>query len=51
VHLQVVTSLLEGREVCLSEIICMVRHIMRQPSIGWPAGSGYNAPYRDDPPP
>jgi hypothetical protein len=51
VHLQMVTSLIEGRAVSLIEIISMVKCILRQPSIGSLAGNGYDAPYRDDPPP
>lgn len=50
-HLKVVISLIEGRAVALSEILSMVRHILRQHSIGWPGDGGYNGPYSDDPPP
>jgi hypothetical protein len=32
VHLQLVTSLIEGRQVVLSEILSMVKRILRQPS-------------------
>ena len=51
VHLKLVTSLIEGRAVALSEIFSMVRRILRQPSIGWLADGGYNGPYFDDPAP
>jgi hypothetical protein len=51
VHLKVVTSLIEGRAVAVSEIISMVRRLLRQHSIEWPGDSRYNAPYLDDPSP
>jgi hypothetical protein len=51
IHLKVVTSLIEGRAVALSEILSMVRRLLRQHSIEWPGDGDYNAPYLDDPPP
>ena len=51
VHLKVVTSLIEGRAVALSEIFSMVRCILRQHSIEWIGDGSYNAPYLYNPPP
>jgi len=51
VHLKMVTSLVEGRAVGFLEVFAMVRRILRQHSIGWPAKLGYNLPNLDNPPP
>jgi hypothetical protein len=51
VHLKMVTSLVEGRAVAFWEVFAMVRRILRQHSIGWPAELDYNLPNLDNPPP
>jgi len=51
VHLKMVTSLVEGRPVAFSEVFAMVRRILRQHSIGWPADIGYNVLNLNNPPP
>lgn len=51
VHLQVVTSLIEGRAVSLAEIASMVKEILRQPSIGKWGKCVYEVPYADKSPP
>jgi len=51
IHLKVVTSLIEGRAVTVSEVFSMVRRILRQHSIEWIREACYDAPYLDNPPP
>jgi hypothetical protein len=51
VHLKVVTSLIEGRSVALSEIFAMVRRILRQPSLDSWGITVYQGPYSENLPP
>ena len=51
VHLQLVTSLIEGRAVSLSEIFAMLKRILRQHSIGWPKKPVYTSPVLNKTPP
>jgi hypothetical protein len=50
-HLQIVTSLIEGRAVAVSEILVMLRRLLRQPSIGWLNKSVYTPPEPEKLPP
>jgi hypothetical protein len=50
-HLKVVASLIEGRPVALSEIISMVRRILRQPSLDSWEKTIYQDPYPENMPP
>jgi hypothetical protein len=50
-HLKVVTSLIEGRSVALSEIFAMVRRILRQPSLDSWGKTVYQGPYPENLPP
>jgi len=51
VHLQMVTSLIEDRAVAMSEILAMLRRILRQHSIGWLEESVYTPPKPKKSPP
>jgi len=51
VHLRLVTSLIEGRQVILSEILSMVKRILRQHSLDNLGGSVYQISYSLNLPP
>jgi hypothetical protein len=51
VHLQLVTSLIEGRQVVLADIVSMVKRILRQPSFDKQEKCIYQIPYAENLPP
>jgi len=51
IHLQVVTSLIEGRSVALVEIVAMIKRILRQHSLDKGAKRIYEVPYSEHLPP
>ena len=51
VHLRVATSLIDGRPVCLAEIVAMVKRILRQHSLDNRENLVYQEPCMQDVPP